>query len=216
MSETCLASHLADLVNGQPPGSVGKVLPNLETKIVDPDTGDMKGRGEVGEICVRGPTVMLGYHRKPEMTQHCIRDGWMHTGDLGYVDDKGYLFIVDRLKDLIKVKGFQVPPAELEHILSKHPAISEAVVVGVPHERKGEVPKAYVVRQSANLSEDEVKAYVAERVSPHKYLVGGVEFVEKIPKNTLGKPMRSVLRDRNKNLQSQLSRNDRRYKNSFG
>ncbi|CAJ0607100.1 unnamed protein product [Cylicocyclus nassatus] len=199
LSETCMVSHLPDVLNGQPPGSVGKVLPNLEAKIVDPDTGDIKAHGEMGEICVRGPTVMLGYHRKPEMTQQCIRDGWMHTGDVGYVDEKGYLYIVDRLKELIKVKGFQVPPAELEQILSEHPAISEAVVVGIPHDRKGEVPKAYVVRQSPSLSEEEVKVYVAERVSSHKHLVGGVEFVEKIPKTPSGKPMRRVLRDRNRN-----------------
>ncbi|VDM80150.1 unnamed protein product [Strongylus vulgaris] len=198
MSETCMVSHLPDIRNGQPPGSVGKIAPNLEMKIVDPKSGDVKKRGEMGEVCVRGPTVMLGYHRKPEMTQHCIKDGWMHTGDVGYVDDDGYLFIVDRIKELIKVKGFQVPPAELENILTQHPAISEAVVVGIPHDTKGEVPKAYVVRQSDDLSENEVKAFVEERVSPHKHLVGGVEFVQEIPKNTSGKPLRRVLRDRNK------------------
>ncbi|KHJ84481.1 hypothetical protein OESDEN_15803 [Oesophagostomum dentatum] len=108
MSELSMASHMPDLIEGQPFGSAGKVVLNLLMKIVDPDTNNEMHRGEIGEVCIRGPTVMRGYLGKPDATSDCIRDGWMHTGDMGYVDDNGYLFIVDRLKELIKVKGFQV------------------------------------------------------------------------------------------------------------
>ncbi|KAK6014138.1 hypothetical protein OSTOST_20512, partial [Ostertagia ostertagi] len=120
MSEATMTSHLPDTILGQPFGS-----------IVDPETGKERSGGEIGEVCIRGPTVMLGYFHNNEATEHCIIDGWLHTGDLGYVDDKNYLFVVDRLKELIKVKGFQ---------------IRDAAVIAVPHDEKGEVPKAYVVK----------------------------------------------------------------------
>ncbi|KAK6737591.1 hypothetical protein RB195_019976 [Necator americanus] len=198
MSEICMASHLPDLISGQPFGSVGKLASNMEMKIVDPETGIAKKRGELGEICIRGPTVMYGYFGKPEMTQKCIKDGWMYTGDIGYVDDDGYLFIVDRLKELIKVKGFQVSPTELERILQAHPLISDAAVVGVPDSIKGELPKAFVIRKSDNLSAEEVKSFLKEKVSPYKQLSGGVEFVEEIPKLPSGKVLRRLLRERSK------------------
>ncbi|PIO57987.1 hypothetical protein TELCIR_20590 [Teladorsagia circumcincta] len=155
-----MATHMPDLINGQPFGSVGKLVSNMEMKITDPDTGEERKTGEIGEICLRGPTVMLGYLHNVEATEECIRDGWLHTGDLGYVDDKNYLFVVDRLKELIKVKGFQVPPAELEDVLLSHPQIRDAAVIGVPHAEKGEVPKAYVVRTTDTLREDDVKTFV--------------------------------------------------------
>ncbi|ETN86319.1 AMP-binding enzyme [Necator americanus] len=193
MSEICMASHLPDLISGQPFGSVGKLASNMEMKIVDPETGIAKKRGELGEICIRGPTVMYGYFGKPEMTQKCIKDGWMYTGDIGYVDDDGYLFIVDRLKELIKVS-----PTELERILQAHPLISDAAVVGVPDSIKGELPKAFVIRKSDNLSAEEVKSFLKEKVSPYKQLSGGVEFVEEIPKLPSGKVLRRLLRERSK------------------
>ncbi|KHJ81582.1 hypothetical protein OESDEN_18731, partial [Oesophagostomum dentatum] len=119
------------------------------------------------------------------------------SGDVGYVDDEGYLFIVDRIKELIKVKGFQVSPAELEDTLLEHPHIHEAAVIGVKHEQKGEVPKAYVVRKCDELSEEEVQSFVKDRVSPHKHLIGGVEFVKELPKSPAGKVLKRVLRERN-------------------
>ncbi|ETN82342.1 hypothetical protein NECAME_16411 [Necator americanus] len=191
MSELCMASHLPDLVEGQPFGSVGKLSSNLEMKIVDPETGVGRKFGEVGEICIRGPTVMLGYLKKPDATRQCIRDG-----DMGYVRNDGYLFIVDRLKELIKVKGFQVPPAELENILLCHPMIHDAAVVGIQDAERGEIPKAYVVRSSNELTESEVKSFVNDKVSPYKQLSGGVEFVKEIPKSPSGKILRRVLRER--------------------
>ncbi|VDM78568.1 unnamed protein product [Strongylus vulgaris] len=193
MSELSMASHLPDVVEGQPIGSVGKLASNLEMKviavftftaIIDPENRSEKARGEIGEICVRGPTVMLGYFGKPEATQECIIDGFMHTGeqfvtpptlmerDLGYVDNDGYLFIVDRLKELIKVKGFQVAPAELEDLLLRHPLIDDAAVIGIRSSEGFELPKAFVVCGSSHLTEEDVKTFVKGNVgklfSPNK------------------------------------------------
>lgn len=198
MSEATMATHMPDIVNGQPFGSVGKILSNLEMKIIDPETGAELGRGERGEVCIRGPTVMLGYYRNPQATRDTVKDGWLHTGDVGYVDERGYLYVVDRLKELIKVKGFQVPPAELEGILLSHPEIHDAAVVGVPDGDNGEVPKAYVVRADASLREEHVKGFIREKVSAYKQLAGGVEFVESIPKSPAGKILRRLLRDHHK------------------
>ncbi|WKX94827.1 hypothetical protein Q1695_011804 [Nippostrongylus brasiliensis] len=195
MSEATMATHLPDVINGQPFGSVGKLLPNLEMKIVDPNTADEVPCWETGEVCIRGPTVMHGYFRNTRATEDTITDGWLHTGDIGYLDNNHYLFIVDRLKELIKVKGFQVAPAELEGILLSHPEIHDAAVIGIPDDRFGEIPKAYVVRAQESLSEEDVKGFIREKVSPYKYLTGGVEFVDTIPRSQAGKILRRVLRD---------------------
>ncbi|CAJ0607098.1 unnamed protein product [Cylicocyclus nassatus] len=195
MSELGMGSHLPDITQGQPVGSVGKLASNLEMKIVDPEDNTMKARGEIGEICIRGPTVMLGYFGKPEATKECIRDGFMYTGDLGFVDNDGYLFIVDRLKELIKVKGFQVPPAELEDLLLRHPLIHDAAVIGVCNAEGEELPKAFVVSCSETLTKDDVKAFVRDRVSPYKQLTGGVQFLNEIPKSPAGKILRRLLRE---------------------
>ncbi|KAK6737596.1 hypothetical protein RB195_019978 [Necator americanus] len=196
MSELCMASHMPDAFEGQPFGSVGKLLSNLEMKIVDPETNIEKNRGEEGEICIRGPTVMLGYLEQPDATRECIRDGWVHTGDIGYVNETGNLFIVDRLKELIKVKGYQVSPAELENILLCHPLIQDAAVIGVPNTESGELPKAFVVCSSTELTEEEVMSFVKGRVSSYKQLSGGVEFVKEIPKSPAGKILRRILYER--------------------
>ncbi|VDP33241.1 unnamed protein product [Heligmosomoides polygyrus] len=169
-----------------------------KVQIVDPETGLEQGRHKPGEVCIRGPTVMLGYHRNPQASEDTIKDGWLHTGDIGYVDDDGYLFIVDRLKELIKVKGFQVPPAELEGILLSHTEIHDAAVVGIPDGADGEVPKAYVVRADDSLTEEDVKSFIKEKVSAYKQLAGGVEFLDTIPKSPAGKILRRLLRDRHR------------------
>jgi acyl-CoA synthetase (AMP-forming)/AMP-acid ligase II len=138
---------------------------------------------------------MKGYLNNPEATAETIDDdGWLHTGDLGYVDDDGYFFLVDRLKELIKYKGFQVPPAELEAILLAHPSIADAAVIPIPDEEAGEIPKAYVV-QKDGISEDEIMGFVAERVAPHKK-IRSVEFIDEIPKSASGKILRRVLIDK--------------------
>ena len=141
-------------------------------KIVDPATGKELGVDEDGELCIRGPQVMHGYLGNPSATASTIDpDGWLHTGDIGHIDADGHLWIVDRLKELIKYNGFQVPPAELEALLLTHPAIADAAVVGLPDDEHGEIPVAHVVpRPGVELDADEVMAYVAERVAHYKQI----------------------------------------------
>jgi acyl-CoA synthetase (AMP-forming)/AMP-acid ligase II len=178
-------------------GSVGLLLPNTDAKVVDVATGEALGRNQTGELCFRGPQVMRGYLHRPEETAQVLDpDGWLRTGDIGHVDDDGYVFIVDRVKELIKYKGMQIAPAELEAVLVSHPAITDAAVVRVPDQEAGEVPKAFVVA-TAPLSAQEVMAWVAERVAPHKK-VRVVEFVDEIPKSLSGKILRRVLMERDR------------------
>ncbi|HZO32732.1 MAG TPA: 4-coumarate--CoA ligase family protein [Chloroflexota bacterium] len=173
-------------------GSVGRALPNTECKIVSVETGEAVGPGEPGEVCVRGPQVMKGYLNQPDATAQTIdEDGWLHTADVGQLDADGYLYIVDRIKELIKYKGYQVAPAELEALLAAHPSIADAAVIGVPDEEAGEVPKAFVVLKG-KVSADEVMGYVAERVSPYKR-IRLLEIVDQIPRSASGKILRRVL-----------------------
>uniref|UniRef100_A0A1I8A4K2 AMP-binding domain-containing protein n=1 Tax=Steinernema glaseri TaxID=37863 RepID=A0A1I8A4K2_9BILA len=168
----------------------------LQLKVVDTSTGKSLGPEEKGEICVRGPSRMLGYLNRPQATAEVIDDsGWLRTGDIGYVDKSGFLFIVDRLKELIKVKGLQVPPAELEDVLLAHPMIKDAAVIGIPHDKDGEQPMAFVVRATESLCEEDVKKFVAERLARYKHLTGGVQFLSQIPKSPSGKILRRFLRD---------------------
>jgi acyl-CoA synthetase (AMP-forming)/AMP-acid ligase II len=182
---------------GPRPGSVGVPLPNTELRVVDPATGVDVSRGEPGELLVRGPQVMKGYLNAAEATAAMLDpDGWLHTGDLGTVDEQGYVFIVDRVKELIKYKGLQVAPAELEAVLLSHPAVADAAVVRYPDEDAGEVPKAFVVARNP-VDPEELMAYVAERVAPHKK-VRLVEFVDEIPKAASGKILRRLLMERDR------------------
>jgi acyl-CoA synthetase (AMP-forming)/AMP-acid ligase II len=182
---------------GPRPGSVGVPLPNTELRVVDPATGADVSRGETGELLVRGPQVMKGYLNAPDATAAMLDpDGWLHTGDLGAVDEQGYVFIVDRVKELIKYKGLQVAPAELEAVLLSHPAVADAAVVRYPDEDAGEVPKAFVVARNP-VDPGELMAYVAERVAPHKK-VRLVEFVDEIPKAASGKILRRLLMERDR------------------
>jgi acyl-CoA synthetase (AMP-forming)/AMP-acid ligase II len=176
-------------------GSVGTCIPNTSCKVVDTETGVELGPHQKGEIWVRGPQVMKGYLNRPEATAATIdADGWLHTGDIGYADEEGHFYIVDRLKELIKYKGFQVAPAELEAILLTHPAISEAAVIPSPDEEAGEVPKAFVVLK-AEASPEELMDFVAEQVAPHKK-IRKVEIIDQIPKTASGKILRRVLKER--------------------
>jgi acyl-CoA synthetase (AMP-forming)/AMP-acid ligase II len=175
-------------------GSIGPLIPNTEAKVVDPASGKELGYDETGEVWIKGPQVMKGYLNNEEATKHTVDDdGYLHTGDIGYVDQDGYFYIVDRLKELIKYKGFQVPPAELEAVLLSHPAIADAAVIGVADEEAGELPKAFVVK-SGEVDEAEVMEYVAGHVSPQKK-IRIVEFIDEIPKSASGKILRRVLVD---------------------
>src|SRR2546421_9348751 len=173
-------------------GSVGTAAPNTECKIIDAATGAELGVNEEGELCVRGPQIMKGYLNNAEATARTIdADNWLHTGDIGYADDDGHFYIVDRVKELIKYKGFQVAPAELEAILLTHPAVADAAVIPCRNDEAGEVPKAFVVAK-LDTSASAIMDFVAERVAPHKK-IRAVEFIDQIPKALSGKILRRVL-----------------------
>jgi acyl-CoA synthetase (AMP-forming)/AMP-acid ligase II len=195
MTELSPVSHLTP--KGQyKPGSVGVTAPNTETTIVDPESGTSLGVGEDGEVWVRGPQVMAGYLNNPEATASTIdADGWLHTGDIGHVDEDGHLYIVDRLKELIKYKAWQVAPAELEAVLLTHPAVADAAVVGEPDEEAGEIPAGFVVlKADADATDVEILAYVAGQVAGYKQL-RKLTFIEAVPKSPSGKILRRLLRD---------------------
>jgi 4-coumarate--CoA ligase len=177
-------------------GSVGVTVPLTEIQVVDPATGEAGGIDAVGELWVRGPQVMQGYLNNPAATASTIDpDGWLHTGDIAKVDTDGHVYIVDRLKELIKYKGFQVPPAELEALLLTHPDVADAAVIGVPDDEAGEIPAAFVVlREGKETTAGDVQAFVADRVAHYKQ-IRSLRFVEAIPKSPSGKILRRVLRD---------------------
>ncbi|MEU5094020.1 4-coumarate--CoA ligase family protein [Streptomyces sp. NPDC020996] len=201
MTELSPGTHVVplDAMHEAPPGTVGKLIAGTEMRIVSlADPGKDLGVGEPGEILIRGPQVMKGYLGRPDATAAMIdEDGWLHTGDVGRVDEDGWLFVVDRVKELIKYKGFQVAPAELEALLLTHPGIADAAVIGVYNDDGNEVPRAYVVRQpdAAGLTEGEVMTYVAERVAPYKR-VREVTFLDAVPRAASGKILRRQLRER--------------------
>jgi acyl-CoA synthetase (AMP-forming)/AMP-acid ligase II len=196
MTELSPLSHLTYRHAGaDKPESTGYCLPNTLCKVVDPETNVELSPGEHGEIWVRGPQVMKGYLGQPEATAEIIdRDGWLHTGDIGYADEDGALYIVDRLKELIKYKGRQVAPAELEALLLSHPAIADAAVIPSPDADAGEIPVAFVVAREM-VSATDIMTFVSERVAPHKR-IRRVEFIDQIPKNPTGKIMRRLLVER--------------------
>ncbi len=185
------------------PGSSGFLLPNIELRLADVSTGEEVGVGKEGEIQIRGPNVMIGYLGKPEETAKCMsEDGFFKTGDVGYISEEGRLYVVDRVKELIKYKGLQVPPAELEGLLVKNPHIADCAVIGIPDTEAGEIPKAYVVKKPnapSDFGAEDVMAYVAEHVAPYKK-IRMVEFVDHIPKTTSGKILRRELREREKKM----------------
>jgi acyl-CoA synthetase (AMP-forming)/AMP-acid ligase II len=190
MTETSPVTHVSPLERNKP-GTVGVLLPNTEARIIDLDTAQ---DAERGELCMRGPQIMKGYLNNQTATDAMIdRDGWLHSGDIAIVDDEGYFTVVDRVKELIKYKGYQVPPAELEALLLEHPQISDAAVLGRPDEDAGEIPIAFVVAD--DIEPDAVLSFVAERVAPYKKL-RGVEFVDEIPKSPSGKILRRELAER--------------------
>ncbi|MFS7971271.1 putative acid--thiol ligase [Helianthus anomalus] len=176
-------------------GACGTVVRNAEMKIVDPETGLSLPRNQRGEICIRGDQIMKGYLNDPESTKTTIdSDGWLHTGDIGLIDDDDELFIVDRLKELIKYKGFQVAPAELEALLLTHPEISDVAVVPMVNEAAGEVPVAFVVKtKDSSVTEDDIKQFVHKQVVFYKR-INRVFFIDTIPKSPSGKILRKELR----------------------
>jgi acyl-CoA synthetase (AMP-forming)/AMP-acid ligase II len=175
-----------------PPGCVGRLSAGTEARLVVPGTDEDVRPGEPGELLVRGPQVTAGYLNDPAATAATITGGWLHTGDLARVDGSGLFWILDRLKEVIKYKGYQVAPAELEAVLLTHPLVTDAAVIGVPHPEGGEAPKAFVVTAQP-LQAGELMDFVAGRVAPYKK-VRSVEFVDQIPRSPSGKVLRRVLK----------------------
>ncbi len=173
------------------PGSVGKPIPGVELRIVDEDDREVAS-GEVGEIIARGPNIMKGYYNMPEATASTLHNGWLHTGDMGKFDEDGYLYIVERKKDLIIRGGFNIYPRDVEEVLNSHPAVIESAVIGVPSERMGEEVKAYVVKRG-EVDAETLKAYCREKLANYK-TPGEIEFVELLPRNGVGKIDKKELR----------------------
>jgi acyl-CoA synthetase (AMP-forming)/AMP-acid ligase II len=193
MTETSPVTHAARA--GLKPASIGPPIPNTEAKIVDIATGAELGTNQEGEVCVRGPQVMQGYLNRPDATAAMIDgDGWLHTGDVGYADADGCFFIVDRVKELIKYKGLQIAPAELEAVLLAHPSVADAAVVPLADDEAGQVPRAFVVLKG-EATPEQLMCFVAERVAPYKKL-RRLEVTDQIPRSPSGKILRRVLVDR--------------------
>ncbi|KAF2122256.1 hypothetical protein BDV96DRAFT_594164 [Lophiotrema nucula] len=198
---SCLISTVAPPEHDDS-GSVGRMINNLDVKVIDEDGNDISDYDVRGEICLRGPTITRGYFEDEEANKRDFDDeGYFHTGDVGYLSkETGFWYIVDRRKELIKVRSFQVAPAELEAVLLSHPSIVDAAVIGIPasqNSTSGELPRAYVVQRddSTTLTEDEVVNYSAERLVGYKRLEGGVKFVDAIPKTPSGKILKKKLRE---------------------
>ena len=184
-----------DLLARTKPGTVGVLMPNTEAMIIDTETGKPLGFNQTGELLLRGPQVMVGYLNNPEATAAAIdANGWLHSGDIARVDEDGFFYIVDRLKELIKCKSYQVAPAELEALLLTHPAIIDAAVVPKADKKHGEVPKAFIVLKQ-EVSAVEIMSWTAEQVAEYKQ-IKEIVFIEQIPKSPSGKILRRVLRDR--------------------
>ncbi|XP_073964929.1 luciferin 4-monooxygenase-like [Choristoneura fumiferana] len=195
MTETTLACTLNTNFLDPKPGCVGQVSHNAIIKIIDLKTKEALGPNKEGEICIKGGSVMKGYVGK-DRKDDFDEEGFFRTGDIGYYDEERYFYIVDRLKELIKYKAYQVPPAEIEAVLLEHPEVRDAGVVGVPHAGAGEVPRAFVALQpGASVTAEELQKFVAERLSNPKHLRGGVRFVPEIPKNISGKILRRKLKE---------------------
>jgi len=201
LTEAMMATCINPVRGLQKPGSIGIPVSDVEVRIVDADAGEVElGPDDVGELILRAPQRMAGYWQNPEETALVLREHgpggpWVHTGDLAYRDADGYLFIVDRKKDLIKVSGFQVWPREIEEVLATHPAVMEVGVAGMPDAARGEVPHAWVVlRQGHSVTVDDLRAYCRERLTPYK-VPAVVQFRESLPKTLVGKILRRSLRD---------------------
>jgi long-chain acyl-CoA synthetase len=196
LSEASPVTHANPIFGRRKMGSIGLPWPDMEARIVDLATGTAElPVGEAGELVVKGPQVMKGYWNKPEETAHTLRGGWLHTGDIAKMDEEGYFFIVDRIKDMIKTVGENVYPREVEEVLYMHPKVKEAVVVGIPEEFKGEMIKAYIVlKDGAAATAEEIIGFCREQLSKFK-VPKSVEFRSELPKTLVGKVLRRVLRD---------------------
>jgi len=203
LTEASPVTHCNPVTGERRLGSIGLPLPGTDVKIMDLSTGQKQmgyGPEQAGELCVKGPQVMMGYHNQPEETARALRDGWLYTGDVAYMDERGWTFIKDRSRDLIKYKGFSVFPSEVENYLYSHPAVLEAAVVGLPNSESGEMVKAFVVlrpeaQADRKTSPQDIIAWCRQNMTKYK-APQEVEFVAELPKNQVGKVLRRVLREK--------------------
>ncbi|XP_033337654.2 uncharacterized protein LOC117226954 [Megalopta genalis] len=195
MTELSIVTNLSSRDCGNENDNVGPLIPGMLCKIINPETGEVLAPGEIGEVCFKGDHVMLGYFKNPKVTAETIdKDQWLHTGDLGYLNTDGILYISGRLKELIKYKGYQVSPSEIETLIQSHSGVKDAAVIGVPHPESGEVPMAFVVKQpNSMITAEEIIAFNNKNFSPQKWLRGGVRFVDAISKTPSGKIIRREL-----------------------
>jgi len=179
-------------------GSCGRVLPNTQVKIVSLETGESLGVDKPGELLVKGPQIMKGYLNNEKATQNTIQDGWLVSGDIAYRDDDGNLYMVDRMKEMIKVKALQVSPSELEDILRQHIEVLDVAILGNQDDWYGEVPRAFVVKRNRKgdnqVIAEEIHSYLNERVSDHKRLRGGIVFLDAIPRSAAGKILKKNIK----------------------
>ena len=197
LTETSPMATVTPAIGKQKPETVGLPLPNTDLKIVDVETGTKEmPLGEAGEVCFKGPQVMQGYYKKPEETAAVLKDGWLHTGDIGVLDHDGFLTIVDRKKDMIIASGYNIYPKEIDEVLLEHPKILEACTIGIPDEYRGETVKAFVVRKHGeSLEAEEVILFCKERLAAYK-VPKQIKFLEELPKSAVGKVLRRELRER--------------------
>ncbi|MEF3301602.1 long-chain-fatty-acid--CoA ligase [Paenibacillus sp. GYB003] len=195
LSECSPVTHANPIWERRKTGSIGLPWPDTDCKIVDPETGETLDTGQIGELLIRGPQVMKGYWNKPDETAEALSDGWVRTGDMAYMDEDGYFFIVDRKKDMIIAGGFNIFPREVEEVLFEHPAVLEAAVIGVPDDYRGETVKAFVVRKAGeDVTEAELNAFCRSKLAPYK-VPRIYEFRDELPKSMVGKVLRRELRE---------------------
>jgi len=196
LSEASPVTHSNPIEGTRKPGSIGIALPDTDCRIVDPETGTMDvPTGQVGELIVRGPQVMRGYWKKEQETLNTLRDGWLYTGDLATMDDAGYVFIVDRKKDMVISGGYNIYPREIEEVLYEHPKVRDAAAIGVPNAKKGESVKVFVVpKEGETLDPQEILDWCREKLAPYK-VPKEVELRDSLPMTNVGKVLRRELRD---------------------
>lgn len=196
LTEASPVTHLNPLDGKKKPGSIGMPLPNTDAVIVDMEVGSVPlPPGKMGELIIRGPQVMKGYYNKPDETAGTLRNGWLYTGDIAYMDEEGYFYIVDRKKDMIISSGYNIYPREVDEVLYKHPKIQEGVTVGLPHKTRGEIIKVYIVlKEGQSMDRSEVVAYCREKLAGYK-VPRQVEFRKELPKTMVGKILRRALRE---------------------
>ncbi|MDR3568891.1 MAG: long-chain fatty acid--CoA ligase [Syntrophobacteraceae bacterium] len=197
LSEASPVTHVNPIEGTRKPGSIGLALPDTDCRIVDPQSGSLDvAPGEVGELIVSGPQVMAGYWKRERETSEALREGWLYTGDLATMDSEGYVFIVDRKKDMVISSGYNVYPREIEEVLYEHPKVVDVAAIGVPHPKRGEVLKVFVVvKPGAHLTSEEILAWCKERLAPYK-VPKEIEFSESLPKTNVGKVLRRELRSK--------------------